>query len=194
MASMGYSAKALQRMLGKVACADRPSMEAKIHATGPVAWMVWGPQNAGHTPPKVLTSLGKAIAHTITPCMAKLPNSRGSIPMVHGHGALWATPLRRPVGPGGGGPSMATTAHHDQPAAGRTTSGRDDNENGGTGGPGAVAHRGGQPGYHMGQGLTAWASGVPQENPTYTALESDDGGPVLGPVQMEPCRPHLTYL
>ena len=40
------------------------------HTSGPLAWMVWGPQNAKYTPPKVLKALGQAITTTIGPWVA----------------------------------------------------------------------------------------------------------------------------
>ena len=70
LATLGYCQKTLRRLLGKLAWVDRPSRETSLHTSGPLAWMMWGLQNAKHTPPKVLKALGQAIATTIGPYMA----------------------------------------------------------------------------------------------------------------------------
>ena len=58
LATLGYCRKTLRRLLGKLAWADRPSREKSPHTNGPLAWMMWAPQNAKYTPPKVLKALG----------------------------------------------------------------------------------------------------------------------------------------
>ena len=70
LATLGYCQKTLKRLLGKLAWADRPSRETSPHTSGPMAWMMRGPQNAKYTPPRVLKALGQAIAMTIGPWTA----------------------------------------------------------------------------------------------------------------------------
>ena len=48
LATLGYCQKTLQRLLGKLAWADCPSREMSPLTNGPLAWLMWGPQNA-HT-------------------------------------------------------------------------------------------------------------------------------------------------
>ena len=70
LATLGYYQKTPRRLLGKLAWADRPSRKTSPHTSGPMARMMWGPQNAKYTPPKVLKALGQAIATTIGPWTA----------------------------------------------------------------------------------------------------------------------------
>ena len=70
LATLGYRHKTLRQLLGKLAWADRPSRETSPHTSGPLTWMVWGPQNAKCTPSKVLKALGQAIATTSGPWVA----------------------------------------------------------------------------------------------------------------------------
>ena len=53
LATLGYCQKTLRRLLGKLVWANCPSRETSPHTSGPLAWMMWGPQNAKYTPPKV---------------------------------------------------------------------------------------------------------------------------------------------
>ena len=54
-------------MLGKLAWADRQAQETWPHTSGAMAWMMWGPQNARYTPPKVLRGLAEALASVMGP-------------------------------------------------------------------------------------------------------------------------------
>ena len=70
-ATRGYSQKDMRRMPGKLAWADRPARETGPHTSGAMAWMMWGPQNARYTPPKVLRGLAEALATIMGPWSAR---------------------------------------------------------------------------------------------------------------------------
>ena len=57
LATLGYCQKTLRQLLGKLGV-GRPTIPRDEPTTsGPMAWMMWGPQNAKYTPPKVLKAL-----------------------------------------------------------------------------------------------------------------------------------------
>ena len=70
LSTLGYCQKTLRQLLGKQACADHPFCETSPLTNGPLAWMMWGPQNTKYTPPQVLKALGQAIARTFGPWVA----------------------------------------------------------------------------------------------------------------------------
>ena len=67
LATCGYRQKSLKRLLGKITWADKPSTEAMLHTSSPMAWLMWGRVNARYTPGAVLKALGEAIAGTLSP-------------------------------------------------------------------------------------------------------------------------------
>ena len=68
-------------MLGKLAWADRPAQETGPHTSGAMAWMMWGPQNARYTPPKVLRGLAEALASIMGPWSARGTTAADDIDM-----------------------------------------------------------------------------------------------------------------
>ena len=81
LATRGYSQKDMRRMLGKLAWADRPARETGPHTSGAMAWMMWGPQNAKYTPPKVLRGLAEALASVMGPWTARRTTAADDIDM-----------------------------------------------------------------------------------------------------------------
>ena len=81
LATRGYSQKDMRCMLGKLAWADRPAREKGPRTSGAMAWMMWGPQNARYTPPKVLRGRAETLASVMGPWSARRTTAADDIDM-----------------------------------------------------------------------------------------------------------------
>ena len=62
LATRGYQAKIMKRIIGKLIWATRPGRAAMPFLHGPMAWLHYGPEQSKYAPKKVLRSLAEAIA------------------------------------------------------------------------------------------------------------------------------------